>query len=230
MNTKQTEALKLALEALEQLQGGCTDSDDGTYEAITVWCPEVIDAIREALAQPEQEPVAIVSGYYGGQCVILPIDPARIFNANTALYTSPPQSEQNEFNPDWDAMAVMVEEQQRMAKRIAELEAQQEPVEPYGWLYSLIVEDQVVNEKFTSVNWDTRYEPFGRRGVDHGGKVTKTPLYTTQPHRNPLSDVEIWNTYKNLWMFHPAEEPRLAGDILKFARAIEAAHGIKGDA
>ena len=30
----------------------------------------------------------------------------------------------NDFNPDWDAMAVMVEEQQRMAKRIAELEAQ----------------------------------------------------------------------------------------------------------
>lgn len=32
----------------------------------------------------------------------------------------------NEFNPDWDAMAVIVEEQQRMAKRIAELEAQLE--------------------------------------------------------------------------------------------------------
>ena len=28
----------------------------------------------------------------------------------------------NEFEPDWDAMAVMVEEQQRMAKRIEELE------------------------------------------------------------------------------------------------------------
>jgi hypothetical protein len=36
----------------------------------------------------------------------------------------------NEFNPDWDAMAVMVAEQQRIAKRIEELEAQlgQEPV------------------------------------------------------------------------------------------------------
>ena len=45
--------------------------------------------------------------------------------------------------------------------------------------------------------------------------------------RKPLTDEEIWNTYKNLWMFHPAEEPRLAGDILKFAHAIEAAHGIK---
>ena len=52
---KKTEALKLALEVLEQLQGGCTDHNDGTVEAITVWCPEVIDAILEALAeQPAQ--------------------------------------------------------------------------------------------------------------------------------------------------------------------------------
>lgn len=29
----------------------------------------------------------------------------------------------NEFNPDWNAMSAMVEEQQRMAKRIEELEA-----------------------------------------------------------------------------------------------------------
>lgn len=48
------EAAQQALEALEQLQGGCTDSDDGTVEAITVWCPEVITALRTALAEPEQ--------------------------------------------------------------------------------------------------------------------------------------------------------------------------------
>ena len=71
--TKQTEALKLALEALEQLQGGCTDHNDGTVEAITVWCPEVIDAIKEALAQPAQEPepdaltVVYMSGVFEGR-------------------------------------------------------------------------------------------------------------------------------------------------------------------
>ncbi len=53
------EAAQQALEALESLQGGCTDSNDGTVEAITVWCPEVIDALRAALAQQEQEPVAL---------------------------------------------------------------------------------------------------------------------------------------------------------------------------
>jgi len=34
----------------------------------------------------------------------------------------PAGTELNTFKPDWDAMAVMVEEQQRMAKRIEELE------------------------------------------------------------------------------------------------------------
>ena len=51
---------------------------------------------------------------------------------NKALRARLAQPE-NDFNPDWDAMAVMVEEQQRMAKRIEELEArlaqpEQEPV------------------------------------------------------------------------------------------------------
>jgi hypothetical protein len=67
------EALDLALEVLEQLQGGCTDHDDGTVEAITVWCPEVIDAIKQALAAPVQEPafkvgnlVTLTGGDYPG--------------------------------------------------------------------------------------------------------------------------------------------------------------------
>jgi len=50
----------------------------------------VADMVRGAKQPAQQEPVAIVSGYYGGQCVILPMDPARIYNSNTPLYTSPP--------------------------------------------------------------------------------------------------------------------------------------------
>jgi hypothetical protein len=51
-------AAQQALELLKELQGGCTDSDDGTVEALTVWCPEVIADLEAALEQPEQEPVA----------------------------------------------------------------------------------------------------------------------------------------------------------------------------
>ena len=46
---KLEQAARQALEALEQLQGGCTDSNDGTVEAITIWCPDVIATLREAL-------------------------------------------------------------------------------------------------------------------------------------------------------------------------------------
>jgi hypothetical protein len=53
--------------------------------------------------------------------------------------------------------------------------------EPSFWYYTLVVEGQVVGENFTTVNWDTRVEPFGRYDIDHGGKVTKQPLYTTPP-------------------------------------------------
>ena len=45
------EALKLALEALEQLDGIDTET-----ECVTIDVGDVIDAIEEALAQPEQEP------------------------------------------------------------------------------------------------------------------------------------------------------------------------------
>ena len=51
MTTELTKAAQQALEVLESLQGGCTDHDDGTVEAITVWCPEVIEALRNALTQ-----------------------------------------------------------------------------------------------------------------------------------------------------------------------------------
>ncbi len=44
-----------------------------------------------------------------------------------------------------------------------------------------------------------------------------------EPHKwTGLTDEAIWSEYQTLWPFHPAEEPRLAKDIAKFARAIEA--------
>ena len=49
-------------------------------------------------------------------------------------------------------------------------------------------------------------------------------------YRKPLTDEEIWRKYQGLWPFHPAAEPKLAADIAAFARAIERAHGIGGEA
>jgi hypothetical protein len=44
--------------------------------------------------------------------------------------------ETNEFNPDWDTQAVLVEEIQRMAKRIEELEANDKPYDFEASMYS----------------------------------------------------------------------------------------------
>ena len=56
---------------------------------------------------------------------------------------------------------------------------------------------------------------------NHKGWVE--PLYTTPPQRKPLTDEEINNLDK--WL-----EQAPYWRVLKLARAIEAAHGIKGEA
>jgi len=35
-----------------------------------------------------------------------------------------------------------------------------------------------------------------------------------------LTDKEIWREYQLLWPFHPEEEPKLAADMVTFARAV----------
>ena len=101
------EALKLARRAI------LFAHDDGYKNEIS---QEAITAIREALAQPE----FMLNG--------IDCSCGRKWRVVNNTLTASAQPEQNQFNPDWDAMAVMVEEQQRMAKRIAELEAQRKPL------------------------------------------------------------------------------------------------------
>lgn len=96
--------------------------------------------------------------------------------------------------------------------------AEAEKQEPYAWEFAgTIFHDK--DEVFGWWNSDTEL-----------GNTPPLPLYTTPPaaQRQPLTDEAIWRQYQALWPFHPAEEPRLAKDIVKFARAVEAAHGIKG--
>jgi hypothetical protein len=45
------------------------------------------------LNQPEQEPVAYVTGYHNGRCVITPLNPALIMPSGMALYIAPPRKE-----------------------------------------------------------------------------------------------------------------------------------------
>lgn len=104
-NEKQVEdALKLAREALKESH---PEAYRHTIAAIDeALADNALDKMAEnaralgldyepaPVAKPheQQEPVAVVSGYYGGQCVVLPTNPAMLFNSGTAFYTSPPAS------------------------------------------------------------------------------------------------------------------------------------------
>ena len=68
--------------------GGDINAGDGDYNLSTQARYKEFKRSRMM-----NEPVAVVSGYYGGQCVILPINPARLFNAGTALYTNPSEQQ-----------------------------------------------------------------------------------------------------------------------------------------
>ena len=94
-----------------------------------------------------------------------------IFNATYDSFSKEALAQPNEFNPDWDAMAVMVEEQQRMAKRIEELEAllRQPEQEPVAYCYV---------QKGTSVDILT-FDDAPDDAVDG----TIFPLYATPPKR-----------------------------------------------
>jgi hypothetical protein len=161
--------------------------------------------------------------------------------------------EANEFNPDWDTQSVLTEEIQRMAKRIEELEAKGEivacgacngsgrmvrdpdigtdqecfvcegtleakgePVQkPVAWMYE-------VNHAHTCLDL---FEP-PDDAYDEG---TLYPLYTIPPQRKPLTDEEIDTIGATIFKAEFLDDTEVKSNR-ELARAIEAAHGIKGEA
>ena len=154
------EAIKLALEALEQLDGIDTET-----ECVTIDVGDVITALREALAeQPaQQEPVVRWDSDGWGDLLVdgLP--------DGTLLYTSPSNQ------PGYQAMAMAVT---RLQKRCSELEgkqpAQQEPV-AWALSHSRGIE---FNGKYPM---QSSRDEANRMAQQHLGTVTVTPLYTSPP-------------------------------------------------
>ena len=125
----------------------------------------------------------------------------------------------NQFNPDWDAMAVMVEEQQRMAKRIEELEAelakqkQGEPV-AYGFPNSAITSNQ---------KWMLLEEKIPENDQYKG--ALWIPLYTT-----PQTKEWVKLTEKQIDEIYYKSDLNIDdqyNQMYEFVKAIELAHGIK---
>lgn len=89
------EALKMAIEQIQHLVEVYMPSPEWTGTTIQKECYEVLNACKEALEQPAQEPVAWM--YNGNLHEFDPSDWAT--EPVTPLYTSPQASEQE---PVWD--------------------------------------------------------------------------------------------------------------------------------
>jgi hypothetical protein len=197
------EALLVALEALHYCEALNRDADERKMQAITV--------IRELWAQPEQEPVAKYSDIVsdGG------LDPRN---------TTPPQRTEQNFCS-------------RCGKRTADLttihtctppQPEQEPVaKPYAYEYGRCNTDgtySVVIEKGDLVQTMPAVYNYVRPRNAHKDWPIKE-LFDRPPQRKPLTNGEIYTAYITATnQTLRATDERLA---FAFARAIEAAHGIK---
>lgn len=220
--TSTERALNLALEAY--MAAGFGNSTDFALQQ------KAYDLAVKALAkQPapaaelrEQEPVAVVSGYYGGQCVILPIDPAQIFNSNTALYTSPQPAQQRHISYACPQCHWSLEEQP----------AQQQ--EPVAWR-------ELCRRLYMELYWCDRQmmetldqdgEPMWTQGKEVRDVLAdaKAALDTSPPASKPWVGLTDEDIKEAEWLLsaikeHEAytlQEQLLVEGVDVFARAIEA--------
>ena len=217
-----TEAMKLALEALE------------------MWCPmtatylntrdKAITALRQALAQPQQDHFDPLDY----------IDPETGEPFNPVDQSSTPQPTQPQQEPvlmfyehEWQGKTSRAYQWlidpfslPEGTKLYTSPPAQQEPVEYWtvanGW-----VSDQAEVPAAVWVEPDF-WEHCNRVNCGTAYRLPapgRQPLYTSPPaQRKPLTDEQIETVWRSVQAndFHDCVKP--------FARAIEAAHNIKGDA
>jgi hypothetical protein len=102
-----------------------------------------------------------------------------------------------------------------LREALAEQPAQQEP---FGY-----VTVRRLSQRFENHADQYHFYPAGQS--PYLDNVDELHAVYTRPQAREwvgLTDEVIWLEYQNFWPFHPAEEPTLAKDIAKFARAIEA--------
>ena len=161
---------------------------------------KAITAIREALA--EQPPYRAVKTWHDGKPVYVAEQPAQ-------------QQAYQQANPlggpakVFDAMADAIragDDYHAVLRQYGYIEAQQQ--EPVAWATQL--------NEYAHIQWGAKRPEYPM--------VYEFPLYTTPPHRKPLTDEGIYKIANDLFYGNgPC-------DTLAMCRAIEAAHGIKGDA
>ena len=208
------EALKLALEALE----------DNHEEIVHNWAlfeknKNAILAIKEALAQPEQEPVGSLSVRYHRGCKSM-TNTDFDYNGNLPegdyeLYTTPPQPE---FAiGDIRALRHRIHELEGEVigyKQILDAQPGQEPVD----FEAIIADIEAISCRYQG---DPSHDhcPYKIRSESADTVRRHASYYTTPPKRKPLTETQINNRAR-------AEGAHNA-DFWLGVRFAEAEHGIK---
>jgi len=215
--TQEREVLRMALEALRKARRKVLTTEE---------CHAVIMSIKEALAQPDQ--------YAKGNWIN-----AEDVSRNVKALDIALNGEGAASSPLLiDVLGQVQAEARRIGKPVLKALAQPEQIppsaysnthqpeqEPVAWLHVMDnTEGLKANGTGIVLITQKRKHPFGKPGIDFSKSypVTSTPLYTTPPQRKPLTDEHIGViAIKSQDGISPHD------DTLRFARAIEAAHGIK---
>ena len=195
------QALELALEALEEAWYH-VGTFQPTEKAIDLY-DEARTAIKEALAQPEEEKLHPVH---------IGVDVTKEGTAVTAFYRKPDAVMEmfySQFHPLAQPEQEPCEYCKRGLKTMCLCGIKPKPKEP---------------EQEPVAWWIPKAEQFCLPSSDGTRPFAKAwePLYTTPPQRKPLTDEEIMNIAKVSCIGISPHQ-----DTLNFAKVIEAAHGIK---
>ena len=212
-----TEAMKLALEALEGIHPG-----NMTPMAEEYW-NKAITALQEALAQPQQEPVAWVGC---GECDCSfscnKGATACIRNANetSTLAVSECTEYEARIKRLGEMLTLQHESGERLAARLMELEA---------------LAEQPVQPQQEPVAWanPNDLQNFDLKVRANGGPLHTVPLYTSPPAQEIVCSTGLCHYRKPLTPDLEADTGYSRDERAAFTagwEAAEAAHGIKGEA
>ena len=87
MNNKDFEPIRVRI--MQEAYELADRNDSEGYNAIKVMCGDVQRMLPPQPKEPEQEPVAVVTGVYGGRFIVEPTNSAMVLPVNMALYAHP---------------------------------------------------------------------------------------------------------------------------------------------
>ena len=222
MTPQERKVMELALEALERSVATCFDqyAHQQVMSQPDHFINKAITAIKEALVQPEQEPVAWYHAEdYKTHFTTNP-SPDLIGKYWKPLYTTPPQPKEPEQEPvAWEQFYPDIGKPQlKQLPQLSQEVVLQYPKEAVDW-------QKQQKEYAQQLPKETEQEPATKEQIREA-MIFNLPLYTTPPQRKPLTDEQVREIAKQYALdlafpYDSQTTPEM------FARAIEAAHNIK---